>query len=135
MIRRERGNFPGLWALPGGKLEDGEGVYEAVVRELKEETGLDTTVTSYLGTAAEIIQEQEKTLSTMLFFCELSSAGLSLPDIPELQWFPLSELKHNDQVVFSDLLFLEHFFTKRDQTYMKLECIRQPDSTYLWTDQ
>jgi len=29
------------WSLPGGKLEDGETIAEALVREMKEETGLD----------------------------------------------------------------------------------------------
>lgn len=29
------------WSLPGGKLESGESLAEALVREMKEETGLD----------------------------------------------------------------------------------------------
>lgn len=31
------------WSLPGGKVEEGEQIGEALVREMKEETGLDVT--------------------------------------------------------------------------------------------
>jgi mutator protein MutT len=41
LIRRLRGMaFGGMWAFPGGALEDGETPVEAAVRELHEETGV-----------------------------------------------------------------------------------------------
>jgi 8-oxo-dGTP diphosphatase len=36
--------FPGLWGLPGGGVEQGEHPDDAVVREFREETGLDVRV-------------------------------------------------------------------------------------------
>ena len=39
--RNKRGSFPGMWSVPAGKIEDGEGTRSAAVREFKEETDLD----------------------------------------------------------------------------------------------
>ena len=38
-----------LWALPGGAMDMGESIADAVVREVKEETGIDVTVTGVVG--------------------------------------------------------------------------------------
>ena len=38
-----------LWALPGGAMEVGESMADTVVREVKEETGIDVEVTGVVG--------------------------------------------------------------------------------------
>ncbi|HKS44258.1 MAG TPA: NUDIX hydrolase [Amycolatopsis sp.] len=47
----KRGHEPGrgLWSLPGGRVERGETDRDAVVRELREETGLDVHPTALAG--------------------------------------------------------------------------------------
>lgn len=49
LIKRRTVPFKGYWALPGGRVETGESVEEAVVREVKEETGLDIEIIRKIG--------------------------------------------------------------------------------------
>ncbi|MEX1005178.1 MAG: NUDIX domain-containing protein [Acidimicrobiia bacterium] len=42
----ERKNFPNVWDLPGGHVEDGETATDALTRELAEELGIGVDATS-----------------------------------------------------------------------------------------
>jgi A/G-specific adenine glycosylase len=47
--RPNEGLLGGLWEFPGGKIRDGETPEAAVVREIKEEVGLDVEVTGFVA--------------------------------------------------------------------------------------
>jgi 8-oxo-dGTP diphosphatase len=49
LIRRKYPPFQGQFALPGGFVDIGETVEHAVLRELKEETGIDGTLDRLVG--------------------------------------------------------------------------------------
>jgi 8-oxo-dGTP diphosphatase len=49
LIKRNTLPFVGYWALPGGRMDPGETVEQTILRECKEETGLDVIVTCKVG--------------------------------------------------------------------------------------
>ena len=49
LIKRATVPFKDYWALPGGRLDPGETVEQTVVREAKEETGLNVAVIRKVG--------------------------------------------------------------------------------------
>ncbi|WP_424354411.1 NUDIX domain-containing protein [Methanobacterium sp. MBAC-LM] len=49
LIKRKYDPYKGSWALPGGFVEWGETVESAVVREVKEETGLEADIIELVG--------------------------------------------------------------------------------------
>lgn len=52
-ILLERRRDCGWWGLPGGKVEPGESLVDAAVREVREETGLAVEVTHLIGTYSD----------------------------------------------------------------------------------
>jgi len=54
LIKRATVPFKGYWALPGGKAELGETVEQTIVREVKEETGLNIAIISKVGEYHEL---------------------------------------------------------------------------------
>jgi 8-oxo-dGTP diphosphatase len=53
LIKRNTKPFVGYWALPGGRMDPGETVEQTILRECKEETGLDVAVVSKIGEYVE----------------------------------------------------------------------------------
>lgn len=54
LVQRGRPPFQGYWGLPGGGVELGETVEQALLREVAEETGLEVSLTRFLGYADAI---------------------------------------------------------------------------------
>ncbi len=54
LVKRNTPPFKDYWALPGGRMDPGETIEQTVVREVREETGLEVAIVSRLGEYVEI---------------------------------------------------------------------------------
>src|SRR6266568_7173050 len=80
------------WNLPGGGMEVGETVDEAVCREVREETGLEVEVERLVGVYSKP-QKQEVVLT---FRCHITSGALrATEEIRENRYFLPNALPHN----------------------------------------
>ncbi|MEM7740966.1 MAG: (deoxy)nucleoside triphosphate pyrophosphohydrolase [Pseudomonadota bacterium] len=90
--RPEGKTHAGLWEFPGGKVEEGERPEDALIRELKEELGVDTE-TSCL---APIAFNTDEALLLLLFACR-KYQGIPQPlEGQGLRWSKAEDLlSHN----------------------------------------
>ena len=53
LVKRDTVPFKGYWALPGGRMEPNEAIEQTIIREVKEETGLDVIIVRKIGEYVE----------------------------------------------------------------------------------
>lgn len=107
LIRRGSGPAAGTWSVPGGRVELGETLHEAVVREVAEETGLKVVVERFLGWVERIDDDEHFViLDFVVTALEPDAAPVAGDDAVEALWLPLDDL--GAQVLAPGLLdFLE----------------------------
>jgi len=95
--------------FPGGKIELGEDIKDAVVREIKEETGLDAKVgnivaceNSFYKTLSGDTKKEDCLHSILIYYlCEIVGGEISLENISEgekrylamAEWIPLEDIE------------------------------------------
>ena len=58
VVKKSYSGLKGRWSLPAGFVQEGETINEAVVREVKEETGIDCFVKGLVGFRSGVIREE-----------------------------------------------------------------------------
>lgn len=93
LIQRKKEPFKGYYALPGGFVEYGETVEDAVIREVKEETGLETEIISLVGVFSDPERDPRRhTLSVAYSLRIVGGTLCSGDDAAFADYFPLENL-------------------------------------------
>jgi len=81
-----------LWNLPGGGLEKGESPWQGVIREVKEETGLNVSVTRLAG----VYSKPDVDEIVFSFECKIIDGELTLnEEAKDFKYFSLQEIPKN----------------------------------------
>jgi 8-oxo-dGTP diphosphatase len=95
LVRRGHGPAAGTWSVPGGRVEHGESLYEAVVRETAEETGLSVVVERFLGWSERLDAAEDLHYVILDFVVtplDPDEAPRAGDDAAEVAWVPIADL-------------------------------------------
>ena len=85
-----------LWSLPKGHIEEGETPEQAALREVQEETGIESVIEKSLGVIDFWFMAGGKRIhKTVHHYLFRESGGLLSPqetEVDEVAWFPLAEI-------------------------------------------
>src|SRR5919206_2227218 len=94
-----------LWSLPKGHVEQGETVEQAAVREVAEETGIDSAVLAALGTIDYWFVAEDRRIHKTVHHYLLEASGGELSDedveVDEVAWVPLAEV--TERLAYADV--------------------------------
>lgn len=92
--RRPGDHLGGLWEFPGGKLEESESFEQCLVRELREELGIQVRVREEVEDLTHAYSE--KTVRLKFFRCELIAGTAEPIHCHALAWITPGELNKYD---------------------------------------
>ncbi|MDD5317400.1 MAG: NUDIX hydrolase [Candidatus ainarchaeum sp.] len=93
LVKRDREPWKGKWALPGGFMEFGETAEEAVIREAREETGMETRPVRLLGVYSSPSRDVRQTVAIAFLCAAVKNAEpKGGDDASDARWWHLSAL-------------------------------------------
>jgi 8-oxo-dGTP diphosphatase len=98
LIRRRNDPFKGRWALPGGFVGETEDLYDAALRELKEETNVTNVYLEQLYTFGQPGRDPRTRVISVAYFALLTTGELArlqvhgVDDAGEARWWNIYQL-------------------------------------------
>lgn len=99
LVKEVKKEIKGLWNFPAGKVEFGEGLFDAAKREAKEETGFDCEITGLTGVYFFYWDDMPGLSIRFNFLGKITSSKQSAlaDDISETSWFDMKEIEEMDK--------------------------------------
>ncbi len=94
LIRRGHGPAAGTWSVPGGRVEAGETLAEAVLRELTEETALEGVCDGLIGWVERMGPDHHYVILDFGVTILEPANPQAGDDAVEAEWVPLDEVAH-----------------------------------------
>lgn len=92
---------PNRWEFPGGKLEDGEGIEEGLLREIREETGLECKIIRILY-ASDFTTKHTGDSKILAYLCSTDTYEVTLShEHDDYKWADRHEMR---EIIFSEIL-------------------------------
>jgi 8-oxo-dGTP diphosphatase len=99
LVRRRNRPGAGSWSVPGGRVEPGETVGEAVVREVREETGLEALCGPLLGWVERIGDEHHFVILDFVVEILDEAEPTAGDDAIDAAWIPLADVAEMTDLV------------------------------------
>jgi len=92
LIQRGIEPFKGMLALPGGFVSEGEDPQDAVLRELKEECGLEGRIIDLMCIKGKPGRDPRGHIVTIVYLVEAEGDPIAGDDAAHAAWYDLSEI-------------------------------------------
>lgn len=113
LIKRKNDPFKDYWALPGGFVECGERVEEAIAREVEEEAGVKIKIRGLLGVYSDPDRDPRGHVISICFIAEGSERVAGRSDAKDARFFEVKEAK-KEKLAFDHDRILEEYLRLKD---------------------
>lgn len=113
LIFIERLNPPFGLALPGGFVDIGESVENALLREMKEEVFLDVTIEKLLGIYSDPKRDSRFHCVSAVYICKAIGTAIAADDAKKVFIYKLDEIPM-DKLVFDHKKIIQDYLDTKD---------------------